>query len=187
MSTTTIRSAVVSLVLSCFTVLAAAGPVLAAPPPNDTIRNARVVGDAKGGFVSKLETANTTEATFTNEPTPSCGSSIGKTVWFRMRPSFPLRVVVDTIGSDFDTIIALYRPTANGLTQMACSDDAVGPANRLSRFEFVANPGITYYLQAGGYQAASGQLYVSLPTRSRMTASLTRGQSARASRRASKT
>jgi hypothetical protein len=103
----------------------------------------------------------TAEATFVNEPTPTCGASIGKTVWFRIRPTLATRARFSTnnVDNTFDTVLAAYKSTSTGLTQVACNDDVDGTTTR-SQISFMASGNTTYYIQVGGYQARSGNLFM---------------------------
>ena len=108
--------------------------------------------------------AATTE---TGETVPSCTQGIARTVWFRYVAPADATLSLDTLGSDFDTVLGVYRGTAlDALTQVACSDDIDAQAgNQLSRAEFGVSAGETYYLQAGGYYdtiALGGALALSL-------------------------
>lgn len=119
-------------------------------PANDNFANA---ASAALGSVSN---ATTTAATFeSGEPAPSCGPTIGKTVWYRYTPSTTRTIIANTAGSSFDTILAVYTGSAFSLTKVKCNDDA---ANRTSKVKFQVVAGTTYYFQVGGYQSASGSL-----------------------------
>lgn len=92
-----------------------------------------------------------------NEPA-ACG--VGATVWFTLGPlegaSGLLRV--DTAGSDFDTVVAVYRgPDLARLKTVACNDDA-GAGSTHSSLTFLAVPGETYHVQVGSALHASGHL-----------------------------
>jgi len=84
---------------------------------------------------------------------PPCTGTggIGKTVWFRYTPSQNVSATIDTIGSDYDTIVTVFRGTAlTALTQLACDDDSGG--NHLSRItSFPMTAGQTYDFQVGGF------------------------------------
>ena len=64
----------------------------------------------------------------------------------------------DTLGSDFDTVLAVYRGGALGaLTEIACSDDADRAGGNLrSRLRVTVVAGQTYHLQAAGYWDGEG-------------------------------
>jgi hypothetical protein len=96
------------------------------------------------------------------EPQFCNGLPIGATVWYKIAPmAAGGKVVVDTFGSPFDTVLAVYTGTAvNNLNLVAgtCTDDSLG--THQSRATFQANPGTPYYVQIGGYDGAMGNLVV---------------------------
>ncbi|MBU1227297.1 MAG: DUF333 domain-containing protein [Actinobacteria bacterium] len=88
------------------------------------------------------------------EPQP-CGS-IGSTVWFRYTPGSATSVTIDSSGSSYDTVLAAYRGNSlSNLTAVACNDDF---QDRWSRLDLAAAAGVTYWIQAGGYNGDSGTL-----------------------------
>jgi Putative metal-binding motif len=79
--------------------------------------------------------------------TDNDGSQMGKTVWYSfIGDGGP--VVVTTAGSNFDTVIAVYRPTL----QAVCDDDS---GSTLSRLTFDTVDGTEYLVQVGGYHGVS--------------------------------
>jgi M6 family metalloprotease-like protein len=127
-------------------------------PANDAFAQAVAVG-ALPFTRAAVDTRGATDQA--GEPTPSC-AAIGRTVWFRYTPTASGTVVADTVGSDFDTVLAVHRGTALGaLTQVGCNDDITpqgetGTGNLRSRVQFAVTAGETYYLQAGGYRGQDG-------------------------------
>ncbi len=80
-------------------------------------------------------------------------------VWYRFTPSVTGVLNIDTCGSNFDTILALYNtgtcPTqANGATQVACNDDigAGHPCGHLtSAISTTILGGFPYLIRIAGY------------------------------------
>jgi hypothetical protein len=98
---------------------------------------------------------DTQNATETGEPQPSCTDGIGKTLWYRYQPVASHQATVDLGGSNFDTVAAVWRGTAqNALTQVGCNDDFYGQG-MASKATFTAEAGQTYYIQVGGWKDAS--------------------------------
>lgn len=99
-----------------------------------------------------------------NEPSPTCGFNITATAWYEFTPpagglaseSF----LLTSIGSNFDTMIAVYTGTWGSLTQVACADD-VG-ASTQAQLTMTMNDGITYYIQLGGYNGGVGDFFFAL-------------------------
>ncbi len=128
--------------------------------PNDNAGSAVVVNYLP--FVQAIDT--TTKTLEPGEPQPC--ASMGKTVWYTISspgsPPYSGSITVDTLGSDFNTAIAVYTyaggPLPASLVNVACNDDAAAQQARLT---FTASPGIVYYVQAGGSSGASGNLMFS--------------------------
>ena len=102
-------------------------------------------------------TQSTSGATLeTGEPRP-CGS-IGATVWYTYTPSTSGTVTISTSGSAYDTVLAVYTGSSvGGLTNVACNDD-ISSSDLDSRVTFSGTAGVTYRVQAGGYNGATGSL-----------------------------
>lgn len=116
-------------------VVAAAPPAYSAPPGNDTIANARVIPDIPTRIVQ-----NTRRASSSANDGQCVG---GDSVWYRFRPISTEAVRVVTIGSDFDTVLAVFRGGRASRTLVACNDDAAGLASAV-RVRFVA--GARYWI-----------------------------------------
>ncbi len=111
-----------------------------------------------------MGSVTTTTATIeAAESAPSCGYSIGRTVWYRYTPSTTRTVVANTVGSSFDTVLAAYTGSSIGdLTEVACNDDR--GVDLMSKIRFTVVAGNTYYFQAGGYWGQGGELVLRLKT-----------------------
>lgn len=108
-----------------------------------------------------IYTINTSIATASGDPTPGCQPSFGKGVWYSFTPSASGAVTVNTCGSDFDTVLAVYKGTCGALTAVACNDDD-GPACAGSQasLTFAGTAGVTYLILAGGSGGAGGTLKI---------------------------
>lgn len=99
----------------------------------------------------------TTYATSAGDPIPGCGLQGSKGVWYKINSGNGGMLTVDSIGSGFDTILAVYGGNCGNLTPAICNDDlAVGnpwSSNRLTLAAFT-----TYYILAAGYNGATGNL-----------------------------
>ena len=78
---------------------------------------------------------NTSAATTTGDPKPSCVPSFGKGMWFTVTPGSSGTVTVSTCGSDFDTALGIYTGSCGALVQVACDDDG-GCGNKTSSKAF---------------------------------------------------
>src|SRR5262249_47428152 len=59
---------------------------------------------------------------------------------------------VDTVGSDYDTVLSVYTGSCGNLTRLACSDDfgsTIAESNR-SVLTFAARAGTTYLIEVSG-------------------------------------
>ena len=98
----------------------------------------------------------------TDEPNHA-GTTGGKSVWWTWTATASETVTVDTIGSDFDTVLAVYTGTAvDALSQIASDDDEGG--NATSRLTIAAVAGTSYPIVVDGYGGNGGliRLNVSL-------------------------
>ncbi len=131
------------------------------PSNNDAIANAKLVPDIQ--YVDALDTTSMTHVG--NDPIPNtCGYPLALptpwyTVWYRYVPAQDERVVFNTAGSSFNTLLTLWKGQPGNLTEVACNDDVayeIGTTdvNRMvSAFITTLNQGETYYLMAGGKSA----------------------------------
>jgi type VII secretion-associated serine protease mycosin len=125
------------------------------PPPapaNDLFVNAAAIGAASGS-------ASGTTVGATREPgEPYHYASTGSTsIWYRWTPSASGTAVFDTIGSNFDTVLAAYSGSSlTSLTRLASDDDGAG--SRASRVSFPVTAGTTYHIAVDGYGTATGSV-----------------------------
>lgn len=82
-----------------------------------------------------------------------------RSIWYRWNPEFEGRATLDTLGSDFDTRISVYK-SVNGLPSLervASNNDLSGniPASKVS-FAVEGDPTVTYYIAVDGHESAVG-------------------------------
>ena len=92
-----------------------------------------------------------------------CGplpADFGATVWYTYTPIASHSITVDTLGSDFDTVIAAwwYDPGENLLWPIDCNDDANPGVTLQSELTLALTGNVIYFFQVGGYGGASGDL-----------------------------
>ncbi len=129
----------------------------ACPPYNNSFQTREYLG------LPAEISVPTTEATLeAGEPQP-CGN-IGASVWYEVQVYGDGSVVADTAGSEFDTVVAVYEPgpefdytTPGGLRSIGC---AGGSGGQRARLAFHASANSSYFLQVGGRNGATGQLYM---------------------------
>jgi hypothetical protein len=68
-------------------------------------------------------------------------------------------VLVDTAGSDFDTVLGVYTLEGDTFVQVGCVDDV---DSLQARITVPTDAGVTYYVQAGGFGGDSGSLVLTV-------------------------
>ncbi|MFQ5399532.1 MAG: kelch repeat-containing protein [Anaerolineae bacterium] len=92
------------------------------------------------------------------DPTLSCmwgapSSSQGyRTVWYQFVAPSNGRAIIDTAGSNYDTVLAVHTGTCGSLVEAACSDDAQGFNSRVA---FNVSQGTTYYIEVADWESAA--------------------------------
>jgi len=128
------------------------GPLAPAPAPpiNDNFANAKAVPSLP--FSDRINTAGATQEEF---ELSSC--DIGKhTVWYSFTPDATQFVQADTLGSNLDTVLAVYTGASlASLAIVVCNDDADGLQSKVVA-ELAG--GTTYYFQVGGFWEYRGSL-----------------------------
>jgi len=133
--------------------LAGGGAVQAAAPANDDFANAVALAPG-GGSV----TADNSEATKEAGEPDHAGDQGGKSVWYTWTPGFAGTASIDTNGSSFDTLLAVYTGTSvSGLTTIASNDD-VDHSGSVSRVCFNVTAATTYAIAVDGYAGDSGSI-----------------------------
>lgn len=137
--------------------------VYAAAPSNDNFVNAKVIDSIT--YID--QDVDTTLATPRGDAIPGDGSdpdnvgpcdgeflNIGNnTVWYRYTPSVQETISVDTIGTNYDAYLAVWTGTVGNLNLVACNDDNF---NGIAELSFIANPGVTYYIQVAQFNGYEG-------------------------------
>ena len=90
------------------------------------------------------------------------GKPGGKSIWYTWHASFTGVISLTTLGSSFDTLLAVYTGTnVADLTPVAADDDSGGYFTSLVTFNCVA--GADYQIAVDGFQGASGTVTLGLP------------------------
>lgn len=119
--------------------LAGAAPAMAAPPANDDFAAAQRVG------IGVEYSGSLAEATpELGEPAHSRYGPV-RSVWFRYRAPRSGRLTIDTGGSEFDTVLAVYRGSdPSNLHLVAADDDGSPSGNFGSTVRFKTKRGRVY-------------------------------------------
>jgi len=86
---------------------------------------------------------------------PAACALAGYTVWYTYTPVSSCQVSVDTAGSDYDTVLAVYSGTCGSFTLIACNND-VSSGTQQSRVLANLTGGTTYYVMVGAYDTKGG-------------------------------
>ncbi len=120
--------------------------------PNDMFANAITISGASGQTTG----SNVGATKETGEPSHA-GNSGGASVWWKWTATSNGQITIDTFGSSFDTLLAVYTGNSVGsLTLKASNDDAGGGAQ--SQVTFAVISGTTYRIAVDGYSGATGSI-----------------------------
>ena len=130
-------------------------PALAAPPENDSIEEAISVDSVP--FVHEQDT---TDATASGPG--ACGNN--SSVFFRFEPTTTGRYQVDTIGSEYDTVVTVFTGRGSSIDLLGCNDDLFGLASGL---RFRGEVETSYYIMVStccgsGQDGIGGPLMLSV-------------------------
>jgi hypothetical protein len=131
---------------------------LSAPPVNDNFANAssKTVGSIP--YTDTIDTTGATEEANDPQVTALCDGRFlnkgKKTVWYKYAPVSNIAVSLDTIGSDYDTYISVWKGSSlSNLTYVGCDDDI--DSDLTSQLILNAVGGTTYYIEIAGYAGTS--------------------------------
>jgi hypothetical protein len=123
-------------------------------PPNDNFVNAQTITGTSGTINATNIFASKEVGEPNHEPFDTPG---GRSVWYRWTAPSSGQAFLDTSGSDFDTVLAVYTGSSvNALTSVIKNDDA--PGTTTSSVQFSAVSGTTYQIAVDGFRADSGEI-----------------------------
>jgi VCBS repeat-containing protein len=129
---------------------------LGTTPANDNFNAATVVA---GGTVTGGNLAATREG-----GEPEGASDPVNSVWWNWAAAASGEVSIDTVGSDFDTLLAVYSgDVIDNLTLVAANDDFDFPNSLASKVTFNAVAGTSYRISIDGYLNETGNIVLNLP------------------------
>lgn len=124
-------------------------------PQNDEFANAiTIAGDSTNSGTNAEATKQVLEPRH-------AGNNGGKSVWWKWTAPANGSVAMDTIGSNFDTTLAVYKGGSFATLSLIKQDNDGGTA-RTSKVTFNAKKGTTYRIAVDGYNGASGNIKLSL-------------------------
>jgi len=120
-------------------------------PKNDDFSRAQKIEPEGGAFVTYSKFAGREEV----EPDHAGLARSDDSLWWKWYPAVDSNVIIDTAGSDFDTIIAVYQGEAlDSLTEVGAVDDSFG--RKAGYLNFHAIAGECYYIAVSAYGADKG-------------------------------
>jgi Fibronectin type III domain/PASTA domain/Divergent InlB B-repeat domain len=129
-----------------------------AAPPNDNFVDAVVLS---GDDASRLGDTNVGATLEAGEPTTVAGEPSGASVWYRWTAPESGNVRVDTVTSDFDTLLGVYTGSAVAtLTEVASNDNAKDGFT--SSVTFAVAGGTTYQIRVDGDGGDTGTINLHL-------------------------
>lgn len=133
-----------------------------AQPANDAFANRFSLG---ANYQTSTSGSNVGATKESGEPATTGGRTSGASVWWTWTAPASGNVVINTIGSSFDTLLGVYTGTAvNALTSIAENDNA-SVSTAQSQVSFNAVAGTVYQIQVSGrvrFGTATGSIYLSL-------------------------
>ncbi|WP_323022491.1 Ig-like domain repeat protein [Pararhodobacter sp.] len=137
-----------------------------------------VIRPANDDFTSRLAIATPGTLTGTTvDATAEAGqptirdTAAANAIWWRFTPASSGRLTINTCGSDFDTILAVFTGAAvNALALIDDDDDFCGLQ---SQVDFVATAGVEYQIAVAGYEGAEGHVTLTLTLQAAQVATTT--------------
>ncbi len=124
------------------------------PPPNDNFANAQVISGCSGS-VNGTNVGATKESGEPNHLPDGSGGT--HSVWYRWQAPVSANVIIDTIGSNYDTALGVYTGTAfNNFVTIRQNDDITPAVVQVSRVTFDATAGTIYRIAVDGFDAGDG-------------------------------
>ncbi|MGA9770991.1 MAG: hypothetical protein WBV94_18295 [Blastocatellia bacterium] len=117
-------------------------------PTNDSCQTPRVISSLP--FQDELDTSKATSAV--DDPASCAGNQLQKTVWYTITPGVDTVYGIDTLASDYDTVVSIYTGACGALAPVACNDNFDNAANSPTRslLTFAAQAGVQYLIEVSG-------------------------------------
>lgn len=124
-----------------------------APPPNDNYPNPVMIYTTPAVAYGENNCA-------TKQPWEPyyAGNYGGRSVWFRWIAPFSRQVIVNTEGSNFDTLLGVFHHVPGTATLIADNDDVLTGIIQYSEVRFDAVEGYEYRIVVDGYDGAQGSI-----------------------------
>jgi hypothetical protein len=126
------------------------------PPPNDLFSNGTVVT----GTSASVNGSNVRASREAGEPVHA-GNAGGRSVWWTWNAPANGPVNIITIGSEFDTLLAVYTGTSVSALSLVANNNNQGPGY-FSALNFIATTGTSYEIAVDGFNGAAGSIRLNL-------------------------
>jgi hypothetical protein len=105
-------------------------------------------------------TLNATSSTATRETSEPAhaGQTAAKSLWWKWTAAGNGRLQVNTKGSGFDTVLAVYSGSSLATLRAVTSNDNAATGVKYSQVDFTTSRGTTYYFAVDGKSGASGAI-----------------------------
>jgi len=124
-------------------------------PPNDRFSDRALITS----FPTNMVGGNVGATSENSEPMHAENLG-GPSVWWSWTASTDTRVEINTFGSNFDTVLAVYRGTnLTDLIKVAANDQA---GSEQSRVRFTPTTGTTYQIAVDGFEGKEGAIQLNL-------------------------
>ena len=143
--------------------LAAAQPASAAQRPANDLFN-RAQNLTPGGCDASTDGSNVGARGQASEPSfpgPAAASPV-QSVWFKWKSPVNDTVVIDTQGSEFDTLLGVYTGNSLPGLRLVEGNDDVEPSDLTSEVSFEARRNVTYKIAVDGYRASRGDYVLNI-------------------------
>ncbi len=128
-----------------------------ARPANDSFADATVIAGSSYSMTEDTQKATTV----VDDPSYVCTSSQGShSVWWKFIPSTSGRLSLNTIGSNYDTVLALWTGSQGHLASVGCDDNSGGSST--SRLSLNLTGGTAYYIEVADRGSTGGTLKLNL-------------------------
>jgi hypothetical protein len=145
------RSRLVLVIGALAVILVTPGAALADAPTNDLITSATLI--------TALPFAAEQDTTEANADGPTDCVTNNASVFYRFVPTEDVRVQVDALGSEYNTVVGVYRGPLKDLQRIKCQDWGFG-WDAAVRFD--AQAGVRYFIMAAGRRSGGGALDVTV-------------------------
>jgi hypothetical protein len=122
------------------------------PLSNDDLEQAIPISfDGSSSYTHTQMTQGATHEA--EEYVPSCYPNSHATVWYQYTPAVDESIILNTLGSDYNTVLSVWEGNQHPLEEIACNDDNTG---QQSEVRVEVEGGVTYSINiASGEEAGS--------------------------------